>query len=532
MNAIRDDQRGAVLLIAVVATLVLGVLSLSFALLAKVEMTSGLTHKAQAQAEALAEAGLEHARDAVGAAANEGCGFTPWTDPGSSSSYGCGSGPAKPLVDGVALGPGVYSAVLDNDCSPLVPAAIEDASCGGATPGRDTNQTAVLTAWATAASGLGRARVRAIVGIDNAWKHVCSSSSRDNPPGYCNEPANRNGSPSVTPADPDEYPGGPAAYDDLPRPQLGCSAIDPTMHGETALSCPPGQNYLYPYPSGKRLVITGDRSKANCDAGGETYQGYFDCALSIPCPPSICGGTGRPACVKAGDSRSGPHFVRATAAGVCGTAGATGMVFRGAAPPNTSYGASGSGVLVYAMRGTTAPWTDPGCCHVALHGHDFYGTAVVEGSGLAGCAGPSRDLRHGNGARIWTQRTVYGYPLAYLVFDPVAATTDAPAPTANPLNPQGTCAELGGAPGTEVHGFVYSGGSAEFNQAVVDGGIVAFQIQTHAGSSSFRYNPTYGRAAPPPGFPAWAGATVVLLRRSLVACVNYAADTGGGSPCQ
>ncbi len=116
--------------------------------------------------------------------------------------------------------------------------SIQDPSCGGGSAGRDTNETAVLTAWGTAANGLGRARVRAVLGIDNPWKHVCSNSSQDNPPGYCNEPANRNGNPTIVPADPNEYPGGPAAYDELPRPQLGCSAIDVTLHGETVGNCP------------------------------------------------------------------------------------------------------------------------------------------------------------------------------------------------------------------------------------------------------------------------------------------------------
>ena len=151
--------------------------------------------------------------------------------------------------------------------------AIQDPSCSGGSPGRDTNETAVLTAWGTAANGQGRSRVRAVLGIDNPWKHVCSNSSQDNPPGYCNEPANRNGNPTIVPADPNEYPGGPAAYDELPRPQLGCSAIDVTLHGETGGNCPPGQNYGYPYPGGKRLVIAGDRSKANCDEGGSSTRG-------------------------------------------------------------------------------------------------------------------------------------------------------------------------------------------------------------------------------------------------------------------
>ena len=98
--------------------LVLGILSFSFALLSRIEMTTGVNYKVQAQAEALAEAGLERGRDAVRTAAGEGCGFTKWTDPSDSSSYGCGAGLAKLLFNGVGLGAGSYSAVIDNDCEP------------------------------------------------------------------------------------------------------------------------------------------------------------------------------------------------------------------------------------------------------------------------------------------------------------------------------------------------------------------------------------------------------------------------------
>jgi hypothetical protein len=515
-------------MITVIGMLVLGVLAVSFALLSRAETTTGLQHKFQVQAEALAEAGLERGRDAVRAAAVEPCGFTRWTDAARSTSYGCGNGSARLLLDGVGLDAGEYSAAIDNDCSPLVPVAIQDASCNGGSPARDTNGTAVVTAWATTAGGQGRARVRAVFAIDTPWKHACSNSRQDNPPGHCNEPGHRNGSPSVTPADPSEHPGAPAAYDELPRPQLGCSAITPEIHGETAATCPPGANYDYPYPSGKRLVVAGDRSKANCDGGGLQYQGYFDCALTTPCPPAICGGTGRAACVKEGDSRiDGVTFVsNATGCGLN-----TGMVFRGASPPNTTYGSPGAGVLVYVMRGTTAPWTDAGCCDFALRGADLHGTAVVEGNGLSGCGTGGRDLHHTNGARAWIRPSVYGYPLAYLVFDPVGAVTDPPKPTANPLNPQETCADLGGGSGTEIHGIVYSGGGAEFDAIGVDGGTVAFQVQTRGSGSTYRYNPAHGDAAPPPGFPVESGRRVILLPKSLAFCANYAADTGGGSPC-
>ena len=407
-----------------------------------------------------------------------------------------------------------------------MPDTIKDASCTGASPARDTNETAVVTAWATAATGQGRARVRAILAVDNPWKHVCSNSSQDNAPGYCNEPANRNGNPNVSPADPND-PNGPAAYDDLPRPTLGCSAIDPLLHDPTPGNCPAGTNDDYPYTSGRRYVIQGDATKGNCGTFVNTntgvpvtYRGYFDCALTTPCEAPACSTT-RKACVPAGDPRLSDtsRYYDASSPGGCG--GNTGMVFIGSVPswPNNGVvGALGNGRNMYVMNGT-----------FTMQQFDFHGVIVVEGDG-----GGSDDLQHHNHARIWTEQTntthsrpVYGYPLAYLVYDP-----ELPAPTANPLAPQNTFADMGAASGTEIHGIVYSGGNVEFNPIVVDGGVVAFQIQTQSTSSSYGYRPIYGDAAPPPGFPEGSGNTVVLVRKSFIVCVNYAADTGGGSPCQ
>ena len=520
MRSTLHSQRGAALIIAVIAMLILGILSFSFALLARIEMTTGINYKFQAQAEALAEAGLERGRDEVRTAADEACGFTKWTDPGNSSPYGCGAGFAKLLFNGVGLGAGNYSAVIDNDCSPLVPAAIQDPSCSGGLAGRDTNETAVLTAWATAANGQGRARVRAVLGIDNPWKHVCSNSSQDNPPGYCNEPANRNGSPSIVPADPNEYPGGPAAYDELPRPQLGCSAIDVTLHYETVGNCPPGTNDDYPYTLGRRYVVQGDAIKGNCGTfGGVTFRGYFDCALTTPCEAPACSPTRR-ACVPALDPRLSDttRYYDASSPGGCGAN--TGMVFIGNVnwSNHGNVGGSGNGRNMYVMNGT-----------LSIQGDMFHGVIVVEGDG-----GGGDDLQHRNQAIIWTEQTntthgrpVYGYPLAYLVYDP-----ELPAPTANPLAPQNTFSDIGSASGTEVHGLVYSGGHAQFKPVIMDGGVIAFEIQTQSTASSYGYNSTYGNAAPPPGFPVGSGNTVVLVRKSFLVCVDYAADTGGGSSCR
>ena len=71
MQSTRRDERGSALIIAVIAMLILGILSFSFALLSRVEMTTGVNYKFQAQAEALAEAGLERGRDEVRTAADE-----------------------------------------------------------------------------------------------------------------------------------------------------------------------------------------------------------------------------------------------------------------------------------------------------------------------------------------------------------------------------------------------------------------------------------------------------------------------------
>jgi hypothetical protein len=412
------------------------------------------------------------------------------------------------------------SVVIDNDCSPLVPAAIQDPGCPGQ---RDTNETAVLTGWATAANGLGRARVRAIVAIDTAWKHVCSSSSQDNFPGYCNEPANRNGNPTIIQADPNEYPGGPGAYDVLPTPTLGCSEIDPSLHANHAC-----------IPSGRK-VVTGGGTLQNCNGGGHTYRGYFDCALTTP-GQAYGGG---PACVKNGDSRASTdpsNYKEVPMPGSSCPSGATGMVFSGDKPFGNVGSSETDGRNAYVMRaGNTG--------QVTVQGATFYGTVVVEGNGPGNCTGPNRDMMlQDNGTMITTTtnsthrvngtsgppRTVYGYPLTLLIYDP----QQLPPTAASPYAPQQTCADIGSGSGTEIHGLIYSGGHVEFKPVDVRGGIVAFDIQTQGSSSTYRYDDEYGKDAPPPGFSDDSGNTVVLVRKSFIVCADYAADTGGGTACR
>jgi hypothetical protein len=83
--------------------------------------------------------------------------------------------------------------------------------------------------------------------------------------------------------------------------------------------------------------------------------------------------------------------------------------------------------------------------------------------------------------------------------------------------------------------MIYSGGNVEFNSIVVDGSIVAFQIQTQGSSSTYTYRDEYGKAAPPPGFQddsVNSGNTVVLVRKSFIVCADYTAYTGGGTACR
>jgi hypothetical protein len=98
-------------------------------------------------------------------------------------------------------------------------------------------------------------------------------------------------------------------------------------------------------------------------------------------------------------------------------------------------------------------------------------------------------------------------------------------PTVSPYAPQNHTADFG-SNNTQIHGIIYSGGHVQFNPLAFDGGVVAFEIQTQ-GSATYTYNGTYGNATPPPGFMGGVGNQVVIIRKSFIVCVNYAADTGG-----
>ena len=558
--SLRKSERGSVLIIAVIAVLLMSIMLSSLSILGKLEATIGLNYKSQAQAEATAEAGLDWARDQVrgAGASGVGTGFTPWLATNMLTS-----GP------GQSVGPFTFNARIDNDCHTANTASLAIEEPGGCNSTTDKNETAVLTSWAVV--GTGKSRVRAWIYIDNPWKHVCANSKNDPGGAFCTSAGNTKGNPTVIPSDPQD-PNGPRGFDDLPRPIIGCSRIDPTMHGETLASCAALGNALfsqpaitgYPaYPSpptSPSLVVMGEdpaltATASTCSGGGQVYFGYFDCALSTPCDSATnnCNGASlRMACVRASDTRltSDPtHYATPTIVGGVITVGcsaltppATGMVYINAGTGTATQltndiGSPAAPLTIYVMRIATG--TDYIDDIVQTQSVKIYGTVVAEG-GMSDknktdiCTGgpvpsppPAANgcVSAPTGTGV-TNYPVYGYPLAVLTYDPKE-----PYPKVSPQTPQAYTTNFG-TPNTTVNGSVYSGGKLTFNPINVNGASVAFNIDLQGTSSTYAYMPTYGLASPPAGFPAGASDPVVMLPKSFLTCNNYNDDSGGATACQ
>jgi Tfp pilus assembly protein PilX len=560
--SLRQDERGSALIIAVIAMLLVSLMLMSLALFGRVEGSIGLNYRFQAQAAATAEAGLDWARDQVrsAGAAGAGSGFTPWFD-GTKASHMLTSG------GGQALGPFQFRVRIDNDCASAntVPEKIQEGpTCNNSV---DTNETAMLTSWAVV--GNGRARVRAQVIVDSPWKHVCANSKNDPGGPFCTSADNTKGNPSVIPADVQD-PNGPRGFDDLPRPVIGCSRIDPSLHSNSvAEDCPshspnlfaqpaaPGYPAYPPVPAdgGPMLVIMGDdpaitptAKKCNIDAGtGIYYFGYFDCALSTPCTTANGCASPKKACVKSTDSRVDPtrpsyfnptHY--ASAGPGCGAN--TGMVWSGSPSFSNVIGSPASPVVLYVMHDKSVSMAKNGSGKANLHlggGTYVNGTVVVEGNVMTGnksylCAGgPAPSPLPANSCPTpqtgYSATKGYGYPLALLLYDPKL-----PYPTVTPQAPQPITTN-GGFNNTDINGSVYSGGTLSFNPIHVNGSIVAFNIRLQAATSAYTYVPEYGTDAPPAGFlPGGAGGSspVVLTPKTFIACTNFNDDSGGATACQ
>jgi len=117
---------------------------------------------------------------------------------------------------------------------------------------------------------------------------------------------------------------------------------------------------------------------------------------------------------------------------------------------------------------------------------------------------------------IWTVQPCWpanggeacGYPMALLIYDPAQG-----AP------PQNTSTHMSNS-NSEIHGLIYSAGTVAFDPIHIDGSIVSWTNYLHTASAGATYNPTYGAAAPPPGFSALTGSqqTVAIDRRTWRQC--------------
>jgi hypothetical protein len=245
-----------------------------------------------------------------------------------------------------------------------------------------------------------------------------------------------------------------------------------------------------------------------------------------------CGSWGdRKGCVAAADSRLAAHPTRYVAydpiRGRCGSGGVdeTGLVCLPAQGCSHFGQDVGSPRVQFTMYVFRQSWSQS-------DNRQVYGTLVTEGTTAGGTAFAAG---HGAGTALWAGppqppppggwafSNQYGYPLVALVYNPEMA---APTTIAGP-GPQGHLAEVGS---SRIHGVIYSGGRLRGTAPEVDGGVVAFEMQT-TGGAALTYSGGYGDQTPPPGFPRDAGHRVVLVRKSVVACTNFSDDGPAPTAC-
>lgn len=526
------NQEGMAVVIAAIAMLVLGVIGFSFALLANLETRIGLNQKQAVQALAIAEAGLDHARNLILSAGTQN--FDTWVANANDGAM---------VISGQEFGGGTYAVRIDNDCSPnIVPAAIADTGCGA---NQDGNETAALTAWATtatgggwASSGAGRARVRVLLAVANPWKHSCYSGNdqlcTDDQVPAC---ANQN---CVSPAEPTD-PNGPTKGQ-LPLPNdircgvgAGASQIPATLVPTDMVASMTLQNTCVMFPYYEWALKTPAPTRRDCVDG--------DCDdPDEPLPGSGVGTRGwdptDPVCIADASKCHGMVFFGPIAGTVAteadvdfGTgggdeAGCMGTQGEDSSRPCYVAGANSS-VTVYVM----------GKANVK-NNVEINGTLVLHGNGKPGTSGPNRDLTLSGTNRITTNScnalppgvTGCGYPLAILAYDPPGNDPDDPAPV-YPTTGQSIHLDISNAT-SRINGIVYSGGTVDFNPITVNGGIVAYDINVNNAATSITYNETYGDAAPPPGFDTPSGTMFpAVARSSWIHCATYGDESGGPTAC-
>jgi hypothetical protein len=160
------------------------------------------------------------------------------------------------------------------------------------------------------------------------------------------------------------------------------------------------------------------------------------------------------------------------------------------------------------------------------------GTVVLHGDGTSstdfGLQGQSQVTIHPCVAGSPAPSPGCGYPLAILAYDP----NNPPDPVPTTAVGQTIYLDLSNSsPDTRVSGLIYTGGTADFSPLVVDGGLIGWDVNITNTSTRVVYNPTYGNAAPPPGFNLGEGGLVTMFPATWVHCADYQNDYSGPSPC-
>jgi hypothetical protein len=169
---------------------------------------------------------------------------------------------------------------------------------------------------------------------------------------------------------------------------------------------------------------------------------------------------------------------------------------------------------------------------VTLSAGVVQGTVVLHGDGTSstdfGLQGQSQVTTHPCHAGLPAPSPGCGYPLAILAYDP----NNPPDPVPTTATGQTIHLDLSNSsPTTIVSGLIYTGGTADFSPLTVNGGLVGWDVNITNTSTRVVYNPTYGNAAPPPGFNVGEGGIVTLFPATWVHCADYQNDFSGPNPC-
>lgn len=443
------DQQGTVLVVTVVAMLILGILAVSFAALANLEVRIGLNDVWDKQAALVAEGGLGAVRSQLQNPSD----YTPFL----GHVYSCTTSACTCAGGGCAttrlatMSTGEFSVRVDNDPS----------DTGGATT--DTNKRVMLTALGitrgSTGNVMGRARIRAWLTNDDPWRHVCASGDGV----LCTDPPN-NQNADIEPADPNKQ-NGPRTYPQIPVPnQVRCTAVpqgDPATLGSDQ----------YPVPSSLSNAQVPSNPRGPC-----VMYPYYLTALQTPCPMcSPATSAYNPVSCKTTDACLGMvRFDASLSIQGNGSGGPGTMKIQG----GPTLGSDAAPATVYVLGAVTVK-----------SGINLKGTIVFHGDGTNGTGdldfqGPHTLTAVGPGC------STCAYPLVILGYNPNEG------PPSNTTQPDFNLSNNN----VVFNGVVYSGGTVDLGPNTINGSVLAYKVNANNGATEYHYTPAYEPALPPPAF--------------------------------